>query len=90
MKKADTPWLPLPDNTAEKLNMAAIKPGAKKPGAKTQKVVPKLRQSRLVFAVKKETVSREYCSYNCRAAAGAAVVGSQYALLCPSFNFPSS
>ena len=45
---------PLPDNTAVKLNMVAIKAGAKKPGAKTQKVVPKLRQSRLVL-VKKET-----------------------------------
>ena len=44
----------LPDNTAAKLNMVAIKAGAKKPGAKTQKVVPKLRQSRLVL-VKKET-----------------------------------
>ena len=40
---------PLPDNTAVKLNMVAIKAGAK-----TQKVVPKLRQSRLVL-VKKET-----------------------------------
>ena len=45
---------PLPDNTAVKLNTVAIKAGAKKPGAKTQKVVPKLRQSRLVL-VKKET-----------------------------------
>ena len=44
---------PLPDNTAAKLNMVAIKAGAKKPGAKTQKVVPRLRQSRLVLV--KET-----------------------------------